>query len=113
MNRVKDKVALVTGARRGLGAAIAVMLAREGAKVAISDRKADGSEAVLQQIRDAGGEAIFIEHDVSSEESWNKTISAVILTGKQPVDLTAERLKRIGKLPACWNEQRRVLRMPN
>jgi NAD(P)-dependent dehydrogenase (short-subunit alcohol dehydrogenase family) len=80
MNRVKDKVALVTGARRGLGAAIAVMLAREGAKVAISDRKADGSEAVLQQIRDAGGEAIFIEHDVSSEESWNKTISAV--TGK-------------------------------
>ncbi len=36
-------------------------------------------------------------------------ITKAILTGKQPVDLTAERLKRIGKLPACWNEQRRVL----
>ncbi len=40
-------------------------------------------------------------------------ITKAILSGKQPVDLTAERLKRIGKLPACWNEQRRVLRMPN
>jgi hypothetical protein len=40
-------------------------------------------------------------------------ITKAILSGRQPVDLTAERLKRIGKLPACWNEQRRVLRMPN
>jgi DNA invertase Pin-like site-specific DNA recombinase len=40
-------------------------------------------------------------------------IIKAILTGNQPIDLTAERLKRIGKLPACWNEQRRVLRMPN
>ena len=40
-------------------------------------------------------------------------ITKSILTGNQPIDLTAERLKRIGKLPACWNEQRRVLRMPS
>jgi hypothetical protein len=40
-------------------------------------------------------------------------ITKSILTGTQPIDLTAERLKRIGKLPACWNEQRRVLSMPN
>ena len=40
-------------------------------------------------------------------------ITKAILSGKQPVDLTAERLKRIGKIPACWNEQRRVLRMPS
>ncbi len=40
-------------------------------------------------------------------------ITKSILTGNQPIDLTAERLKRVGKLPACWNEQRRVLRMPN
>ena len=38
MNRVKDKIALVTGARRGIGAAIGAMLAREGAKVVMSDR---------------------------------------------------------------------------
>jgi len=40
-------------------------------------------------------------------------ITKSILTGKQPIDLTTERLKRMGKLPACWNEQRQVLRMPN
>jgi DNA invertase Pin-like site-specific DNA recombinase len=39
-------------------------------------------------------------------------ITKAILAGKQPVDLTAKRLKRIGKLPACWSEQRRLLRMP-
>lgn len=40
-------------------------------------------------------------------------ITKTILTGRQPVNLTTEQLKRIGKIPACWNEQRQVLRMPN
>ncbi|NNJ76671.1 MAG: hypothetical protein HKP56_16105 [Anderseniella sp.] len=40
-------------------------------------------------------------------------ITKSVLTGNQPIDLTAERLRRIGKIPACRNEQRRVLRMPN
>jgi hypothetical protein len=40
-------------------------------------------------------------------------ITKSILTGKQLIDLTTERLKRMGKLSACWNEQRQVLRMPN
>ena len=78
MDRVKGKVALVTGARRGLGAAIAAMLAREGAKVVLSDRKADGSEVVLKQIADEGGDAIFVEHDITLEESWNKAIAACV-----------------------------------
>ena len=39
-------------------------------------------------------------------------ITKAILTGKQPADLTAKRLKRIGKLPTCWSEQRQLLRMP-
>jgi len=80
MDRVKGKVALVTGARRGLGGATAAMLAREGAKVVVSDRKADGSELVLKQIADAGGEAIFVEHDVTSEESWNTAIAKTLET---------------------------------
>jgi len=40
-------------------------------------------------------------------------ITKCILTGKQPIGLTTEQLKRIGKIPACWNEQRQLLRMPN
>jgi len=78
MNRVKDKVALVTGARRGLGAAIAAMLAREGARVVLSDRKAEGSEEVMHAIAAAGGEATFMVHDVTSAESWDNTIAATI-----------------------------------
>ena len=89
MDRVKGKVALVTGARRGLGAAISAMLASEGAKVVLTDRKADGSEEVMKQIADAGGEAVFIEHDVTSEDSWNNAI--------------AETLKAYGKLDILVN----------
>lgn len=88
-DRVNGKVALVTGARRGLGAAIAAMLAREGAKVALTDRKADGSEEVMQQIADAGGEAVFLEHDVTSPEDWDRVI--------------AETVKRFGKLSILVN----------
>lgn len=77
MSRVKDKVALVTGGRRGLGEASAVMLAREGAKVAITDRKADGSEIVLNKIKNLGGDAVFIHQDVSKEEDWKSVIQQI------------------------------------
>jgi NAD(P)-dependent dehydrogenase (short-subunit alcohol dehydrogenase family) len=91
MDRVKDKVALVTGARRGLGAAIASMLAREGAKVVLSDRKADGSQEVLEAIAKAGGEACFVTLDVTSPESWDAAI--------------AEAIKRYGGLDILVNNE--------
>jgi 3(or 17)beta-hydroxysteroid dehydrogenase len=78
MNRVKEKVAIVTGARRGLGAAIATMLAREGATVVLTDRKSDGSEEVMKQIADEGGNAIFLEQDVREPEDWDNVIAQTI-----------------------------------
>ena len=78
MGRVDGKVALVTGGGRGLGKASAVMLAREGAKVAISDRKEEGAAAVVAEITKAGGQAIFIQQDVSKEEDWQRTIDEVL-----------------------------------
>ncbi|HZD92069.1 MAG TPA: SDR family NAD(P)-dependent oxidoreductase, partial [Pseudolabrys sp.] len=77
-DRVKNKVALVTGARRGLGAAIAAMLAREGAKVVLTDRKADGSDEVMKEIANRGGEAVFLEHDVSSADDWDRVVSETV-----------------------------------
>lgn len=76
MGRVTGKVALVTGAALGIGKASAEMLAREGAKVVVSDLKADEGEAVVRAIRDAGGDAIFVQHDASKEADWAKAIAA-------------------------------------
>jgi 3-oxoacyl-[acyl-carrier protein] reductase len=65
MDRLKDKIALVTGSSRGIGAAIAALFAREGAKVALHGRDAEALSAVLADIMQAGGEAIYVTADVT------------------------------------------------
>lgn len=74
MARVKDKVAIVTGARRGIGKATAVLLAREGARVIITDRKEEGAQDVVDEITKAGGEAVFVLQDVAKEEDWQRVV---------------------------------------
>ena len=65
--RLRDKVAIVTGAASGIGAGVAVALAREGAKIAIADLNLEGAEAVAREIRDGGGQAIGVAMNVVSE----------------------------------------------
>ena len=69
---------MVTGGGRGLGGASAVVLAREGAKLVVSDRKTEGAEAVAAEITKAGGQAIVLQHDVAKEEDWKRTIDEVL-----------------------------------
>lgn len=72
-NRFVDKVAVVTGAAGGIGAAYARALADEGAAVVIADRNVADGEATAKSIVDEGGRAIFAETDVSSPESAGET----------------------------------------
>ena len=67
MDRVDGKVALVTGGASGIGRASALLLAREGAQVVVSDIDADGGQATVDGI---GKAADFISHDVTSDEAW-------------------------------------------
>lgn len=63
----RDKVAIVTGASAGIGKALAIQLARQGAKVMIAARRTDRLEQVAAECRQRGGEALVVPTDVSDE----------------------------------------------
>jgi 3alpha(or 20beta)-hydroxysteroid dehydrogenase len=76
--QVHDKVVLVTGAARGIGAAEAAWLAREGATVVLVDILDEQGEATAARIRDGGGEASYASMDVTSEAAWAQVTSEVL-----------------------------------
>ena len=80
MDRVKNKVAIVTGGASGLGKSSAKLLAREGAKIVVSDIDEEGGKKVVQQIKEDGGEAIFIKQDVAKEDEWKNVIETTLET---------------------------------
>ena len=67
--RMAGKVAIVTGSTRGIGKGIAHCCAQEGAKVVVTGRSADRGEAVVADIKKAGGDAIFLRADVGEENA--------------------------------------------
>src|SRR2546425_8137899 len=72
--RLAGKVALITGAARGMGAAEAVMFAREGAQVVIGDVLEAEGRGVEADIKAKGGEAVFVRLDVTSETDWQQAV---------------------------------------
>lgn len=78
MADLKDKVAIITGARRGMGRADALALAKEGAKVAVSDISLAECEKVVAEIEKDGGEAMAIECDVSQKADVEKMVAEVV-----------------------------------
>jgi 3(or 17)beta-hydroxysteroid dehydrogenase len=78
MDRVKGKVAIITGGAGGLGKAQAVLLAQEGAKVVVTDLDEAHGQGVAEEIKGNGGEALFIRHDVSSEAQWKSVIKETL-----------------------------------
>lgn len=76
--RVDGKVALVTGSASGLGAETARRLAREGAKVVLTDLAADAGQLVADEIATAGGTALFLTQDVTDEARWGEVVQAAL-----------------------------------
>ena len=80
MGRVQDKIALVTGGASdpGLGYTTALTLGAEGATVVVTDIDVPGAERCAAGIRDAGGEALALHQDVTSEAQWQAAIARTL-----------------------------------
>jgi 3-hydroxybutyrate dehydrogenase len=75
--RLKNKSAIITGAASGIGKDIALVFAREGAKVAIADLNKDAASRVVDEIQSGGGKAVAVAMDVTSESAVNNGVAAV------------------------------------
>src|SRR5687767_13911952 len=78
MKTLKDKVAIITGAASGIGEATAKLFATEGAKVVVSDISEKKGQQVVEQIKKAGGDAIFVESDTSKPADHERLVKETI-----------------------------------
>ena len=76
--KLQNKSALVTGAASGIGKEIALLFAREGARVAIADLNLEAANAAAQEIQAAGGQALGVAMDVANEDQVNAGVAAVV-----------------------------------
>jgi 3(or 17)beta-hydroxysteroid dehydrogenase len=75
MQRVEGKVCIITGAASGIGREDAMLLAREGAKVVLTDLNEEAGRQVAAEI---GANALFIRHDIASESDWQNVIKTTV-----------------------------------
>jgi 3alpha(or 20beta)-hydroxysteroid dehydrogenase len=78
MGKLDGKVALITGAAAGQGAAYAECCVREGAAVMLTDIDATAGAALAKRLTDQGGKALFRTHDVADEAGWQNVVAATV-----------------------------------
>lgn len=76
--RLENKVALISGGARGMGAVEAKLFASEGAKVIIGDMLEAEGHQVEAEINEAGGECVFVPLDVSDEDAWERAVNEAV-----------------------------------
>jgi NAD(P)-dependent dehydrogenase (short-subunit alcohol dehydrogenase family) len=101
--RVAGKVALITGAVGGIGVAIARRLGENGASVVLTDIDAAGGAQTAEALQAAGIDAMFVQHDVSSEPSWEATM-AKALPWKSKVDVLVNSAGVASTFPKTFEE---------
>jgi NAD(P)-dependent dehydrogenase (short-subunit alcohol dehydrogenase family) len=80
MGRVHGKIVVVTGAASGIGRACAIHLAKEGAKVVLTDVQTDKLNATVEEIVSNHGVAIGLSHNVAAEEDWDSVMKKAVAT---------------------------------
>src|ERR1700722_20272027 len=78
MNRLDDKVALISGAARGIGGETAQLMAKAGAKMVVADVLDDRGRQTVAAITAAGGQAVYTHLDVTSEDEWTAAVNLAV-----------------------------------
>lgn len=78
--RLQGKVAIITGAANGMGAAEAKIFAKEGAKVVATDINEEKLMELAEEVKDAGGDILTMKHNVASEEEWKAVVAKTVET---------------------------------
>ena len=105
MRKLQEKTALVTGGSSGIGRTTALLFAKEGAQVAIASRRQQEGMDVVEEIRQAGGEAIFVKTDVSiADDCANAVAQTVRAFGKLDVAFNNAGVEVFGKPVAEMDE---------
>ncbi|MGH8461258.1 MAG: SDR family NAD(P)-dependent oxidoreductase [Stenotrophobium sp.] len=78
MNELKNKVAIISGATGGIGRAAASRFAEEGAKLVLADLNEDAGDALAKELRELGGDAIFVRTDVSKPRDHERLVEAAL-----------------------------------
>ena len=104
--RLEDKVAFISGGARGLGAAMATLFAREGAKVVIGDVLEEEGRQTETEINETGGECLFVRLDVTSEAEWQQAVASTVAHfGKLDVLVNNAGTYRTGLVREITSEQ--------
>lgn len=96
--RLKDKVAIITGAASGIGKATAILFAKHGAKVVVADIDKQGGNQTVANIKENGNHAIFTHTDVTNTEDTEQMVEATV--------------KAYGKLNVLFNNAGIAMRLP-